>query len=151
MHCSVLQYCDSVSHLVCIFVPQEPEVLRLDHTHFPGSSPESELEEPDFSPSDDSFCFFFVDARHCLGTPWEISGDPELPGEMVPSTVRLGDGDGKKGGHGNGNGEMLVLECSFLDPKIPNRFHKIPRISGEESISGRILMEDPRKIHLAEL
>lgn len=39
----------------------EPEVLRLDHTHFPGS-PESELEEPDFS-------------------------DPELPGEMVPSTA----------------------------------------------------------------
>lgn len=95
--------------------------------------------------------FFVVDARHGLGTPWEISGDPELPGEMVPSTVRLGDGDGKKGGHGNGNGEMLVLECSFLDPKIPNRFHKIPRISGEESISGRILMEDPRKIHPAEL
>lgn len=58
MHCSVLQYCDTVSHLVCIFVPQEPEVLRLDHTHFPGSSPESELEEPDFSPSEDSLSVF---------------------------------------------------------------------------------------------
>lgn len=28
-------------------ITQEPEVLRLDHTHFPGS-PESDLEEPDF-------------------------------------------------------------------------------------------------------
>ena len=82
MHCSVLQYCDSVSHLVCIFVPQEPEVLRLDHTHFPGSSPESELEEPDFSPSDDSFCFF------CWRTarPWDTLGD------LRWSWVARGDG-----------------------------------------------------------
>ena len=115
IHCSVLQYCDSVSHLLCIFV-QEPEVLRLDHTHFPGS-PESELEEPDFSPSDDSFCFFLRTAW-----PWNILGD------LRWSWVARGDGSiygetGRWRWEKRGAMEMAMARCWFWnvleDPKIP--------------------------------